>query len=58
MVIIFSWHETPSDHILNQLISVMLCAILLSFVQFKKREKHPGRTVTFRKVAGLSPQLY
>ena len=24
---------------------------LLSFVQFKKREKHPSRSVTFSKVA-------
>ena len=26
---------------------------LVPFVQFKKREKHPWRNVTFRKVAGL-----
>ena len=25
---------------------------LVPFVQFKKREKHPWRTVTFSKVAG------
>ena len=26
---------------------------LVPFVQFKKREKHPWRSVNFRKVAGL-----
>ena len=26
---------------------------LVTFVQFKKREKHPWRTVTFSKVAGI-----
>ena len=25
---------------------------LLSFVQFRKREKHPWRSVTFSKIAG------
>ena len=30
---------------------------LVPFVQFKKREKHPWRSVTFRKVAGFSLQL-
>ena len=28
---------------------------LVSFVQFKKREKHPWRSATFCKVAGLKP---
>ena len=32
-------------------ISDILCD-LISFVQFKKREKHPWRSVTFSKVAG------
>ena len=32
-------------------------AIIL-FVQFKKHEKHPGRSVTLGKVAGSSLQLY
>ena len=27
---------------------------LVPFVQFKKREKHPWKTVTFRKVASCS----
>ena len=31
---------------------------LVPFVQFKKREKHPWRSVNFSKVAGFSPQLY
>ena len=31
---------------------------LLPFVQFKKREKHPRRSVNFSKVAGFSLQLY
>ena len=30
---------------------------LVLFVQFKKREKHPWRSVTFSKVAGFSLQL-
>ena len=29
---------------------------LVPFVQFKKREKHPWRSVTFSKVAGSSFQ--
>ena len=31
---------------------------LVSFVQFKKCEKHPWRSVTFSKVAWFSLQLY
>ena len=31
---------------------------LVQFVQFKKRKKHPWRSVTFSKVAGLSLQFY
>ena len=31
---------------------------LVPFVQFKKREKHPWRSVTFCKVSGFSLQLY
>ena len=31
---------------------------LVPFVQFKKREKRPWRSVTFSKVAGFSLQLY
>ena len=31
---------------------------LVLFVQFKKREKHPWRSVNFSKVAGFSLQLY
>ena len=31
---------------------------LVPFVQFKKREKHPWRSVTFSKVAGSSLQLH
>ena len=31
---------------------------LVPFVQFKKREKHPWRSVNFSKVAGFSLQLY
>ena len=30
---------------------------LLPFVQFKEREKHPWRSVNFRKVAGLNLTL-
>ena len=28
---------------------------LVSFAQFKQREKHPWRSVTFSKVAGFKP---
>ena len=31
---------------------------LIPFVQFRKREKHPWRSVTFSKVADLKLQLY
>ena len=31
---------------------------LVPFVQFKKREKHPWRSVNFSKVAGFSLRLY
>ena len=31
---------------------------LVPFAQFKKRKKHPWRSVTFSKVAGFSVQLY
>ena len=29
--------------------------VLVQFVQFKKREKHPWRSVIFSKVAGFKP---
>ena len=29
--------------------------VLVPFVQFKKREKHPWRSVNFSKVAGFKP---
>ena len=31
---------------------------LVAFVQFKKREKHPWRSVNFSKVAGFKLQFY
>ena len=31
----------------------MFCAIWLTFVQFKKREKHPWRSATFSNIAGI-----
>ena len=31
---------------------------LVLFVQFKKRKKHPWRSVNFSKVAGFSLKLY
>ena len=34
---------------------MLLCAICYHFVQFKKREKHPWRSVSFSKVAGFWP---
>ena len=34
---------------------VMFCVIWYHFAQFKKREKHPSRSVTFSKVAVFYP---
>ena len=51
----------PSHHLsFNQLKSEKCGALrdLVPFVQFKKREKHPWRSVTFSKVPGFDPQLY
>ena len=31
---------------------------LVAFAQFKKREKHPWRSVNFSKAAGFRQQLY
>ena len=31
---------------------------LVPFVQFKRREKHPWKSVNFSKIAGFSLQLY
>ena len=39
-------------HKLFSSLSVQCFARFLPFVQFKKREKHPWRSVTFSKVAG------
>ena len=39
----------------------MICDVLrnlVPFVQFKKRENHPWKNVTFSKVAGFRLQLY
>ena len=39
----------------------LICGALRDLVpctRFKKREKHPWRSVTFSKVAGFSLQLY
>ena len=33
----------------------MLCAIRYHLYNFKKREKHPWRSVTFSKIAGFKP---
>ena len=36
--------------------AISICDVLrdlVTFVQFKKREKHPWRSVTFSKVAGI-----
>ena len=41
--------------------NVFICGALralVAFVEFKKREKHPRRSVNFSKVAGWSLQLY
>ena len=42
---------------MNDLIDLMIwydaLRVLVPFVQYKKREKHPQRSVTFSKVVGL-----
>ena len=47
---------TPKSTVLSTKIFDVLCD-LVPFVQFKKREKHRWRTVTFSKVAGLKVTL-
>ena len=50
--------------LLKRLLVILISSIcnamrdLLPFVQFKKREKQPWRSVTFSKIAGFSLQLY
>ena len=39
-------------------INVMHYVILVPYVEFKKWEKHPWRSVNFSKVADFSLQLY
>ena len=48
---------TPADKVSN----MYKCGALhdfVPFVQFKKREKQPKRSINFSKVAGFSLQLY
>ena len=40
----------PTNHSKNEICDALYN--LVSFVQFKKREKHPWRSVTFSKVTG------
>ena len=42
------------NFIVETIAFVVRCAIWYHFVQFKKREKHPWRSVNFSKVAGSS----
>ena len=45
----------------NMVFPLFICGALrdlVPFVQFKKREKHPWRSVTFSKVAGFSNVIF
>ena len=48
-----AFEEWEMSHVCK--LNVMFLRDLVPFVQFKKREKHPSRSVTFSKVAGLKP---
>ena len=53
---VFIWEELSFIESNQQICDAL--RDLVPFVQFKKREKQPSRSVTFSKVAGLSLQLY
>ena len=50
----FKKHQLLWENLQNTSFTQICDALrdLVPFVQFKKREKHPWRSVTFRKVAG------
>ena len=55
----FLWvysYDSPSK--LKKMFDCDALRDLVPFVRFKKREKHPWRSVNFGKVAGWSQQLY
>ena len=58
-ILIYLWSMQLSVFTILQLINTCLPNIydvlwdLVPFVQFKKREKHSWRSVTFRKVVGF-----
>ena len=50
----FVWRKFSTDPIEDYRMSLHICGVLRDFVtcaQFKKREKHPWRSVTFGKNA-------
>ena len=51
-----SWHLNTDSPFINSICDI-LCD-LVPFVQFKKRKKHPWRSVNFSKAAGFSLQLH
>ena len=46
-------NHIPLTHFRSMVSFVVRCAIWVPFVQFKKHEKHPRRSVNFRKVTGF-----
>ena len=49
--------NTPLNRVSLKLFRENICDVLrdvVPFVQFKKREKHPWKSVTFSKVVGLA----
>ena len=58
LFIMFFYLMTDKYAVLHRIVTVkpLWCSLrdLVSFKQFKKREKHPWRSVTFNKVAGFS----
>ena len=58
LLIMFFYLMTDKYAVLHRIVTVkpLWCSLrdLVSFKQFKKREKHPWRSVTFNKVAGFS----
>ena len=55
----YQTHRTPKLLIIYMF--VYICAVLrnlVPFLQFKTREKHPWRSVSFIKATGFSLQIY
>ena len=58
VVMCYYIHKQPYSIIYKTKHVMLSLHDLVAFVEFKKREKHPWRSVTFSNVAGFSLQLY